>query len=93
MTEPAILALFPGSPHQNVNIKTVKAAPVALFPGLRPVVDRLQFAYCKQSKTGGGNGLGTRLLTLASFPGLPTFMIAYSKRKQREKAWSISSHD
>ena len=47
MMKPAILASFPGSPHRNVNIETAKAIPVALFPGLRPVVDRLQFAYCK----------------------------------------------
>ena len=47
MIHPVIFVSFPGSPQQNVNIETVKAVPVALFPDLRPVVDRLQFAYCK----------------------------------------------
>ena len=31
-------------------------------PSTPPVFDRLQYAYCKRSKTGGVEGLGTRLL-------------------------------
>ena len=35
-------------------------------PSPAPVYDRLQFAYCKRSKPGAGEGLGTRLVVPTS---------------------------
>ena len=61
MIQPVIFVSFPGSPYQNVNIETAKAVPLAFFPDLRPVVDRLQFAYCERLKSGGENSLGKRI--------------------------------